>query len=135
MKTQITIKSNGDVMLRVNSKARNIGTIKDRILYQSKSKAKHFFKMFSGYGFPYELINEHSQLFDLVSLCIDFKETLYVTPATIMKYGIIKQFGSFENQIFVNQKHLALIKQQAIEYGAEQTAIKNEIPELTLFTV
>jgi len=135
MKTQITIKPCGDVMLRLNSRSRNIGTIKDRTLFQNKSKEKHFFKMYSGYGFPYELISQHSMLFDLVSLCIDFRDTYYITPANIMKYGIIKQFGNFENQIFVNQKHLALVKEQALEYGVEKPAIKKEIPELTLFAV
>jgi len=135
MKTEIKIKSNGDVLLRVNSKTRVIGFIKDRTLYQSKTKAKHFFKMFSGYGFPFVLINEHSMLFDLVSLCVDYKDTFFVTPATIMKHGIVKQFGNFENQIFVNQKHLAILREQAFEYSTEKPAIKKEIPELTLFAV
>jgi hypothetical protein len=94
--------------LLTEKRDRNIGFIKDKMLFVDRSYDKHLHRKSNSYGFNYHLL-KLSKSFDYVAINED-DERLFVVPKhAILDYGKVMFFknsedgNSFEVQIFLNR--------------------------------
>ncbi len=76
-----------------------LGELKGKIFY---TKKKHFFKLYDGFGFNYDLIKALSKM-NVEKIIVEyFNEKYEITPGEILKNGVVKEFFPYEKQIIVN---------------------------------
>lgn len=128
--TVITFLSSGQIILSIPDKSylprRTIGNIENGILIVKRTRAKHYFRIYKGFAFCYELIAYHQDKFNLISVIIDGR-AFYVTPQVIMSCGIAKKFTDLELQIILPEKNLSTSPQQAYEYQKHFEVSQNKI--------
>lgn len=100
----------GKVKISINSenRDRNVGMIKDKMLFVDRSYEKHLHRKSNSYGFNYHLL-KLSKSFDSVAINEDDERLFVVPKQVILDFGKVMYFknsedgNSFEVQIFLNR--------------------------------
>ena len=133
--SQISVSPSGKVFLNLPNKeyksCRHIGDILENTLHVRRDPSKHFFNLFGGYGFCYQLMRDGS--FERVVVHLPFGQTLVTTRKHILLKGKILNFqkNKLEKQIYLSLDDYGLDK--ARESEMNRIPIKLADQQLLIF--